>query len=189
MNNPVSFILLAPILTLIFALIITVIIYNGHVNRRNKVDYAFSSIDVQLKKRWELIPNLVNTVKGYASHEKALFEEIVLARQNTKNSQAQPEKRFEGERTIDQRLPQLLAIAESYPELKADSQFLNLQRNLTEVESQIAAARRAYNASVMDYNNGIDMFPSSIIANLFKFTRRPHFEALSNERVAKQITI
>ncbi len=176
-------IVIAGILLVGFPLLILAFIYNGHINRRNAVDYAFASIDVQLKKRWDLIPNLVNTVKGFAKHEKDLLENIVHARQQALDRHDGSHERFEGERLIDQDLPRLIAVAESYPELKSDKQFLNLQRNLTEVEAQIAAARRAYNAAVMNYNNGVDMFPSSIVASMFGFTRRQHFETGVSERV------
>lgn len=164
-----------------------VIIYNGHINRRNAADYAFSSIDVQLKKRWDLVPQLVNTVKGYAKHEKEIFEKIVTARQQAKITANASRDRFDGERHLDNELPRLIAVAESYPELKADRQFLNLQRNLTEIEAQIAAARRAYNAAVMDYNNGVDMLPSSLVASMFNFSRRQHFETSTHERSTQSI--
>ena len=164
-------------IVVLFPLLVLVFIYNGHINRRNAVDYAFASIDVQLKKRWDLIPNLVNTVKGYANHEKELLEDITRARKQARDRHDDSFDRFEGERRIDQDIPQIMAIAEGYPELKADKQFLNLQRNLTEVEAQIAAARRAYNSAVMKYNNGVDMFPSSIVAGMFGFKRRQHFNS------------
>lgn len=172
-----------------FALLILIFIYNGHVNRRNAVDYAYASIDVQLKKRWDLVPNLVNTVKGYANHERELFENITTARNQAQSVHDASAQRFNHERNLDAHLPKLLAVAESYPEIKADRQFLNLQRNLTEIEAQIAAARRAYNASVMNYNNGVDMFPSSIVAAMFGFTRRQHFETGAREREARSINV
>jgi len=170
-------------------LMVLIIMYNGHVNRRNAVDYAFASIDVQLKKRWDLVPNLVNTVKGYTQHEKELFESITRSRRHAKDTRDASENRFDHERQLDQQLPQLIAVAEDYPDLKADQQFLNLQRNLTEIEAQIAAARRAFNASVMNYNNGVDMFPSSLVASLFHFTRRPHFETPAAERNSRSISL
>lgn len=169
--------------------LLCIIMYNGHVNRRNAVDYAYASIDVQLKKRWDLIPNLVSAVKGYAKHEKELFEGIVQSRRQAKDIHDDSHDRFDGERQLDQQLPRLIAVAEAYPDLKADGQFLNLQRNLTEVEAQIAAARRAYNAAVMNYNNGIEMFPSSMVAGMFDFTRRQHFEAARSERGSRTINL
>lgn len=167
--------------------VILMIIYNGHVNRRNAVDYAFASIDVQLKRRWDLIPNLVNTVKEYSRHESELFQQITTARQQARKSQNTGSHRFNCESQLSHQLPQLIAISENYPELKADKQFLLLQRNLTETESQISAARRAFNAAVMNYNNGIEMFPSSIIAQLFGFRRRDHFAAMQQERLSVHV--
>ncbi|MGB0776181.1 MAG: LemA family protein [Akkermansiaceae bacterium] len=174
---------------IVFVMMIVIFIYNGHVNRRNAVDYAYASIDVQLKKRWDLIPNLVNTVKGYAAHEKELFESITQARQQARNSHDASATRFSHEGTLDSALPHLMAVAEGYPEIKADRGFLNLQRNLTEVESQISAARRAFNSAVMDYNNGVDMFPSSVFASMFGFHRRAHFETSSAERSNPSLNI
>ncbi len=172
-----------------FPVLLLIFIYNGHINRRNAVDYSYSSIDVQLKKRWDLVPNLVNSVKGYAKHESELFKNITTARNQAKNLRDASARRFDGERGLDTNLPRLFAVAEAYPEIKADMQFLNLQRNLTEIEAQISAARRAYNASVMNYNNGVDMFPSSIIASIFGFKRRQHFETGTSERESKAINI
>ena len=156
-----------------------VVMYNGHISRRNAVDYAFSSIDVQLKKRWDLIPRLVETVKGYAKHERELLERLTEARNAAKSSVGEERFRREGELAVE--LPKLIAIAESYPEIKADTQFLNLQRNLTEVESQISAARRAYNAAITEYNDGVQMFPSSIVAGVFGFKKREWFRIEEGE--------
>lgn len=169
-------VIVLPLLGLIF-------IYNGHVSRRNAVDYAFSSIDVQLKKRWDLIPRLVETAKGYAKHEKELFTRVSEARNLAKS--ATGDERFRREGEVSQELPRLMALAESYPELKADSQFLNLQRNLTEIESQISASRRAYNAAITDYNDGVQMFPSSVVAGMFGFKKREWFQI---EEVERQVT-
>lgn len=166
-----------------------ILAYNGHINRRNRVDYAYASIDVQLKKRWNLVPNLVNTVKGYAKHEKELLESVIQARRQAKNIHDDSSSRFDGERQLDQQLPQLIAVAEDYPDLKADQQFLNLQRNLSEIEAQIAAARRTYNSSVMEYNNGVDMFPSSIVARIFGFKRRQSFEIDHAERQSRPVEL
>ena len=172
-----------------FALLVLVVMYNGHINRRNAVEYSYASIDVQLKKRWDLIPNLVNTVKGYAKHERELFESITAARAQAQGAHDDSPQRFDNENRLDSNLPKLIALAEGYPDLKADKQFLNLQRNLTEIEAQISAARRTYNASVMDYNNGVDMFPSSIVALIFGFRRKPHFEILAAERKNQSINV
>ncbi|MBK1830932.1 LemA family protein [Verrucomicrobiaceae bacterium R5-34] len=170
-------------------LLVLALIYNGHINRRNAVDYAYASIDVQLKKRWDLVPNLVSSVKAFARHERDLFADIIQARHAAVSSHDASAQRFAHEAQLDTQLPRLVAVAESYPELKSDKAFLNLQRNLTEIEAQIAAARRAYNASVMDYNNGVDMFPSSLVAGLFGFQRREHFITAPAERSAQSIHV
>lgn len=163
------------------------IIYNSLVSRRNAVDYAFSSIDVQLKKRWELVPNLVETVKGYAKHEAALFERVTLARNQAKSGDQS--QRFANEGLLSQEIPALFAVSESYPDLKANEQFIWLQRNLTEIESQISASRRAYNAAITDYNDGVQMFPASIVAKLFGFQKREWFQIESVERGVRNVSL
>jgi LemA protein len=165
---------------LVLPLLGFVLIYNGHVSRQNAVDYAFSSIDIQLKKRWDLIPRLVETAKGYAKHEQDLFTRVAEARNLAQA--AQGDERFRREGEVSQELPRLIALAESYPELKADGQFTSLQRNLTEVESQISASRRAYNSAITDYNDGVQMFPSSIVAGMFGFKKREWFQIEAVER-------
>ena len=175
------------IAVLVLPLICLALLYNGHVSRRNAADYAFSSIDVQLKKRWDLIPALVETVKGYAKHEKDLFLRITEARNLAQT--AQGDERFRREGEVSQELPRIMALAESYPDLKADQQFLNLQRNLTEVESQISAARRAYNAAITEYNDGVQMFPSSIVAGMFGFKKREWFQTESIERKVTHVSV
>lgn len=175
------------IAALVLPLILLVILYNGHVSRRNAVDYSFSSIDVQLKKRWDLIPGLVETAKGYAKHEHDLFIRVIKARKSAQ--EAKGDERFRRESEVSQELPRIMALAESYPELKADQQFLSLQRNLTEIESQISAARRAYNAAITDYNDGVQMFPSSLVASMFGFKKREWFQIESVERKVTDVSI
>ena len=170
--------LLLLMIPLVILLLVVVMIYNSLVNRRNQVRYAFSCIDVQLKRRFDLIPNLVETVKGYAAHESELFQAVAAARADVARAGAS----WAQEEMLHQQTQLLIARAEAYPELKANEQFLLLQRQLSECEEQIAAARRAYNASVMDYHNSIGMFPSSIIASLFQFQAMPSFEAAVAER-------
>lgn len=152
--------------------------YNSLVNGRNQVRLAFSTIDVQLKKRFDLVPNLVETVKGYASHEGEVLEHVTLAR----NQAAAPGAGWQAQENLSHAVGSLIARAEAYPDLKASGHFLMLQRQLAECEAQIAAARRTYNASVMDYNNSVEMFPSSLIAGLFHFERKPEFEIAIAER-------
>lgn len=152
--------------------------FNGLVNARNQVRLAFSTIDVQLKKRHELVPNLVETVKGYAAHEKDVLSAVTSAR----NHAAIPGAGWQAQEGLEHAVGMLLARAEAYPDLKASAHFLMLQRQLAECEAQIAAARRSYNASVMDYNNSVEMFPSSLVAGAFRFKRKPEFEIAVAER-------
>ena len=149
--------------------------YNGFVRAKNNVEEGFSTMDVYLKKRFDLIPNLVSTVQGYAKHEKETLESITAAR--TKISGASTvEERAEGENQLTGALKTLFAVAEAYPDLKANQNFLDLQGQLKQVEADIANARKYYNAVVKDYNNRCMMFPSSIIAKIFHFTKQPMFE-------------
>ena len=152
--------------------------YNSLVNGRNQVRLAFSTIDVQLKMRFDLVPNLVETVKGYAAHERDVLEQVTLAR----NQAAAPGAGWQAQENLSHAVGTLIARAEAYPDLKASGHFLMLQRQLAECEAQIAAARRTYNASVMDFNNSVEMFPSSLIAGLFRFGRKPEFEIAIAER-------
>lgn len=165
------------------------ITYNGFVLRRNRAKNAYSSIDIQLKKRWELIPNLVETAKGYAKHEKALFERITQARQQAMSLNEANAERFDNEAIMTQNLPRLVALSEAYPELKADKHFVNLQRNLTEIESQISAARRSYNAAVEELNISVKSFPSSIVANTHKIEEMFFFSIDKAEKAAVQLRV
>lgn len=152
--------------------------YNSLVNRRNQVRFAFATIDVQLKKRFDLVPNLVETVKAFASHEREVLQSVTRARQNA----SQPGSGWQAQETLHHEVGRLIARAEAYPELKSASNFVMLQRQLAECEAQIAAARRTYNASIMDFHNSVDMFPSSIAAAMFGFRRMPDFEIAVAER-------
>lgn len=173
------------VVLLVLPLLGVIVMFNGHVSRRNAVEYAFSSIDVQLKKRWDLIPGLVETARGYAKHEREVFERVVQARAQAQASEG--EERFRWESSVAQELPKLIALRESYPELKSDAHFLHLQRNLTEIESQISAARRAYNAAITDYNDGVQMFPSSVVAGMFGFKKRAWFQIEASEQEVKRV--
>lgn len=158
--------------------------FNGLVNARNQVRLAFSTIDVQLKKRHDLIPNLVETVKGYAAHESGVLEQVTLARAQA----AEPGAGWQAQENLQHALGTLIARAEAYPDLKASGHFLMLQRQLAECEAQIAAARRSYNASVMDFNNSVEMFPSSLVAGIFGFKRQPEFEIAIAERQSPHVS-
>ena len=168
-----------PILVIFFALFLIVIIfYNGFISRRNAKLNAFAAIDVQLKKRWDLVPNLVETVKGYTEHEKDVLEAVIAARKAPMESH----ERFAHEGKVAAEVGRLLAVAEDYPEIKAQESYLLLQRNLTEIESQISAARRAYNAAVTAWNNGVETFPGVVFAKLFNFQRSEWFQVEISER-------
>ncbi|MFK7748859.1 MAG: LemA family protein [Kordia sp.] len=173
---------IALIAIVVIILIAIAVIYNSLVGRRNQVQNAESSIDVMLKKRYDLIPNLVETVKQYMNHEKDLLENITALRSKLVTSSLDKPKRIALENELSQGLQQLNISVENYPDLKANENFLNLQYNLNEIESQLSASRRAYNASVLDYNNGLDKFPSNIIANAFNFRREEFFDVYPAER-------
>ncbi len=155
--------------------------YNSLITLRNRVKDAWSQIDVQLKRRFDLIPNLVETVKGYAKHEKGTLEDVVKAR-NTYLSASLPEDKMKADGELTQAISKLFALTESYPDLKANTNFLELQSGLEETENKIAVARQFYNDIVMQYNNKVQMVPSNIIASLFKFEKAPFFEAQEEER-------
>ena len=155
--------------------IAVIVLFNRLVALRNRVDNGWSQIDVQLRRRYDLIPNLVETVKGYATHEKAVFEAVTKARAAAEAATAVGEHAT-AENQVTQGLRQLLAVAEAYPDLKANENFLALQEELSGTESKIAYSRQFYNDMVMRLNNAIQSFPSNIIANLFKFKEREFFE-------------
>ena len=173
---------------MIIALILLVVlivwgiaVYNGLITLKNRVDEAWSDIDVQLKRRYDLIPNLVNTVKGYATHEKELFEKVTEARANAMNAGSTGEKQ-QAENMLSGTLKSLFAVAENYPELKANQNFLELQRELTDTEDKIQASRRFYNGNVRDFNTKLEVFPSNIIAGMLHFVKREFFEAAEAEK-------
>lgn len=165
------------ILGIIVAVVIIWLIssYNGFVKLRNKTEEAFSAMDVSLKKRYDLIPNYVEAVKGYAKHESATLENVVNAR-NMAMSASTPEERIEKDSVLTGSLRSLFAVAESYPELKANTNFLELQRQLSDIEEEIAGARRYYNGVVNKFNTKTEMFPGNLIAGLFGFKRKPLYE-------------
>lgn len=149
--------------------------YNGFVRLRNSIEEAFSTMDVYLKKRYDLIPNLVETVKGYAAHEKETLAGVIAAR-NMAASATTVEGRVEGENALQGTLKSLFALAEAYPDLKANTNFLQLQGELRQIEDEIASSRKYYNAVVKTYNTKREVFPSVIVANMFSFQKKPLFE-------------
>lgn len=167
------------ILILIVVLLLYVVfIYNGLIKLKNRTDEAWSDIDVQLKRRYDLIPNLVETVKGYAAHEKGVFENVTKARTAamTAEQSGDPKKVAEAENMLSGTLKSLFAVSENYPELRASENFIELQRELRDTEDKIQASRRFYNTNVRDLNIKIEMFPSNLIAKTFQFKKRDFFE-------------
>ncbi len=179
--------LLIAIIVLAFLILVFISIYNGLVRLRVLVKNAFADIDVQLKKRHDLVPNLVETVKGYAAHERATLENVVKARQMA-ISASTPDDKMKSENMLTQALRQLFAVVENYPNLKANENFLRLQEELSRIEDAIQNARRYYNAVVRDYNTRIMMFPSNIVASMFGFKPEQFFEiGAEEERTAPQV--
>lgn len=150
--------------------------YNGLIRKKNEVDNAFGGMDVQLKKRYDLIPNLISTVKQYMTHERELLTKVTELRAQAMKTDLSNEAKVDIDNQITSGMKGIMVAVENYPDLKANENFLNLQRTMNEVESQISAARRAYNAAVTDFNNGVQMFPSSIIAGMMKLVTKKVFE-------------
>ena len=157
------------------------VIYNSIIKLVNRVDEAFSTMDVYLKKRWDLIPNIVEVVKGYANHEKEILKEVVKLRNSSYDSMTTNDK-LEVNNKISQNVSKLMAIAESYPELKADESFKDLTTQLTKVEDEIANSRKYYNGVVRIYNNKVEVFPNNIFAKIFGYKSKSMFEATESER-------
>ena len=165
----------------VIAAVMSIAYYNTFVRLRNQTDEAFSTMDVYLKKRYDLIPNLVETVKHYAIHEKETLEKVISARTMAMGSQSIDE-RVQNENMLSGTLKSLFAVSESYPDLKADTSFLNLQNQLSSIENEISQARKYYNGAVRALNTKIEMFPSNIVANIVGFKKYPFFEAEEAER-------
>ena len=169
------------IIIVVLILIYLGLTYNSFVVLKNRVKDQWAQIDVQLKRRFDLIPNLVETVKGYASHEKDTLEAVVKARNEYLSSDT-PEGKIAANNDLNKVVTKLFALAESYPELKADTSFRELQTTLTETEDKISYARQFYNDVVMKYNNKVEVFPSNIVAGLFGFKTSAYFNATEEER-------
>ena len=169
-----------PITTIIFVLLGLLIIwliatYNSLIRQRNRVDEAWSDIEVQLKRRYDLIPNLVSTVKGYAAHESGVFEKVTAAR-TAAMSATSPHDKLAAENILSGALKSLFAVAENYPDLKANQNFLSLQGDLTDTENKIQASRRFYNGNVRDFNTKLQVFPTNMIGNMLGFSAREFFD-------------
>jgi len=172
----IIYIFLAIVIALVLFLVYK---YNGFITLKTRAQEAWADIDVQLKRRYDLIPNLVNTVKGYATHESATFEKVTEARSKAMQAGTLAEK-GEAENMLSGTLKSLFAVSEAYPELKANTNFLQLQSELSDTENKIMASRRFYNGNVRDFNTDVQMFPGNIIAGMFKFTMMEFFQLEEN---------
>lgn len=184
--------MLTVILLVILALVVLFIIwvissYNGFVKMRNKIEEAYSAMDVSLKKRYDLIPNYVETVKGYAKHESQTLERVIAARNQAVRA-SNPAERIAGDKALTGSLRSLFAISESYPDLKANTNFIDLQNQLSRIEEEIAGSRRYYNAIVNRFNTKTEMFPGVILAQIFNFERKPLYE-VSDESQRENVKV
>ena len=178
-------------LIIIIAIVVILFLYevkvrNSLVVLKNKVEDQWSQIDVQLKRRFDLIPNLVETVKGYTKHEKETLEGVIAAR-NTYLSAGTHEDQLKADGELTKAINKLFALSESYPDLKANENFMNLQNELSETEEKITYARQFYNDSVLKYNNKVELFPSNIVASMFHYEKEKFFEATETERENVQV--
>lgn len=162
--------------------------YNSLIRLRNSVEEAFATMDVYLKKRWDLIPNIVATVKGYAKHEAETLEKVVAARSNGGYKNLSADDKIAANAEISRAVANIYAVAEQYPDLKANQNFMNLSSELSNIESDIANARKFYNAVVKKYNNKVEMFPSNIIASMFKFGKKQMF-VVENEAERQNVKV
>ena len=164
-----------------------VMVYNGFVVLKNRVNEAWSDVEVQLKRRYDMVPNLVETVKGYAQHESQTLERVIQARNMAMDVSKEDVKRLaQNENMLSGALKSLFAVSENYPQLQANTNFLELQRELRDTADKLQAARRFYNGNVMAYNTKTELFPSNIVAAMFRFEKRDFFELSDEEAIAKQ---
>jgi Uncharacterized conserved protein len=174
------------LVVLFFGGIYLLVTYNAFVLLKNRVKEAWSDIEVQMKRRYDLIPNLVEIVKGYASHEKGTLEAVIQARNMAMSSQGSVEDKAKAENMLSGTLKSLFALSESYPNLKANENFLELQRELTDTENKIQASRRFYNSNVLALNTKLEMFPSNIIGKIFNFEKQQFFKLDEDEQEARK---
>lgn len=174
--------MIVAIAVVVVILLFVVSLYNGLIRKKNEVDNAFGGIDVQLKKRYDLIPNLIATVKQYMTHEKELLTKVTELRSKAVEGNLSNDEKVDVDNQISHAVKGIMVAVENYPDLKANENFLNLQRTMNEVESQISAARRAYNAAVTDFNNGIQTFPGNMMAGMMSLSAKSVFEIPEVER-------
>lgn len=179
-----GWIIIAVVVVLIIFLVST---YNNLVVLRNRVKDQWAQVDVQLKRRFDLIPNLVETVKGYAKHENSTLKEVIEAR-NKFQSATTPEEEMAASGDLNKALSRLMVLTESYPELKANENFLGLQADLKDCEEKIAYARQFYNDTVLSYMNKVEMFPSNVVASMFGFKEMKYFEIAEGEKAAPKVS-
>ena len=173
---------MVPIIIIAVVILIPVILYNSLIGKKNQVTNVFASIDTLLKKRYDLIPNLISTVKTYMEHERGTLTEITELRAKATSGQLSDDDKVDLDNKISKALGGIMVAVENYPDLKANQNFMQLQGSLNEIEEQISAARRAYNASVTDYNNAIEMFPTNIMASTMNYKLKKVFEIVESER-------
>jgi LemA protein len=183
-----SWFLIIVIAVVVLLAIYLISAYNGLIRRRNQIENAWSQIDVQLKRRIDLIPNLVETVKGYAAHERDTLERVIQARNMAMQAPGTPHAQAEADNALTGALKSVFALGEAYPDLKANENFLQLQEELTATEGRVAYARQFYNDSVLEYNNKLEQFPTMYYARWLKFQRREYFETDEAARTAPQIS-
>ena len=179
------YIIIAIVVVLLIAFLVA---YNGFIKENNKVKEAFATMDVYLKKRWDLIPNIVETVKGYAKHEKETLEEVIKLRNGTYDNMSDDEK-IKANEKLSSGINKIMVLAEAYPELKANENFKDLSNQLVKVEDDIANSRKYYNATVRDFNNKVEMFPSNIVAKLLGYKSKSMFEANEEERQNVKVSL
>src|SRR6516165_7681997 len=184
-----SGLIVAIVVIVIVALLAFVLVgmYNSLVQKRNRAENAWAQVDVQLKRRHDLIPNLVETVKGYAAHERGTFDEVTQARTAAQQAQG-PQAQGAAENVLTQALGRLFAVAENYPQLRATENFQQLQAQLSETEQNIAIARQVYNDTVLTYDNALETVPTSIIAGIFNFRPREYFQTDEGDRAVPQVS-
>ncbi|MDX9701580.1 MAG: LemA family protein [Candidatus Auribacterota bacterium] len=172
----------AGIIIIAVILLMVVFMYNSLIGKKNQVENSFAGIDVMLKKRYDLIPNLVSAVKTYMKHEKDVLTEITELRSKAMQSNLSDDEKIQLDNKISRAIGGIMVAVENYPQLKANENFMHLQASLNEIEEQISASRRAYNAAVTDYNNAIEMIPTSILAGMMGYRRKELFEVTEAER-------
>ncbi len=163
--------------------------YNRFVSLVNRAQEAWADIEVQLKRRYDLIPNLVNAVKGYASHESSVFENVTKARSMAMNSSGPTQEHAQAENMLSGALKSIFALSEAYPDLKANQNFIELQKELADTENKIQASRRFYNTNVRDLNTAIESFPSNIIASMFSFAKQAFFDLADNDAAQQPVEV